>query len=511
MSLLKAVSAPYARGFLCALTLTSLGSAASLIDAVQSGDREAVRSFVKKHVDVNIAENDGTTPLHWAARADDLETATLLIHAGANVKAATRTGVTPLWLATMNRNAAMADALLNAGADANASLPSGETLLMTAAKTGNPALVESLIDHGAQVNAREPQFGENALMIAAAENQARIIRVLLDHGAEVNGRSAEMSYPKDRFGLEGVVTILAHGSWTPLMYAAREGSLDAARALCDAHAEVDAKDPDGTTAELLAITNGHFDTAALLIEKGTNTNLADSAGMAPLYAAVDMNTLGEIFGRPGRVSHDKLSASDLAKLLLEHGADPNAGLKGPALQRAHTPGEPTLNAGATPLARAARAGDVPAIELLLAHGAQVNLALKNGTTPLMFASGLGRGVSAFAVDYGTEADLLAAEKVLLDHGADINAISGAGQTAIHFAAQAADANFPQPSDDLVKFLASRGAKLDVVDKQGRSPIEMAEGKGLRGRAGGPVKPREGTIKLLRELIAEEGDEARFAH
>jgi ankyrin repeat protein len=174
-------------------------------------------------------------------------------------------------------------------------------------------------------------------------------------------------------------------------------------------------------------------------------------------------------------------------------------LKSFTLQRAHTPGEPSLGPGATPLARAAHAGDVASIELLIAHGADVSQPLKNGTTPLMFAAGLGRGVSAFAKDYGTEADLIAAAKFLLDHGADINAISVAGQTAMHFAAQAADANFPQPSDDMVKLLASRGAKLDVVDKQGRSPIEMAQGKGLRGHAGGPVKPREQTVALLRQL------------
>jgi ankyrin repeat protein len=188
------------------------------------------------------------------------------------------------------------------------------------------------------------------------------------------------------------------------------------------------------------------------------------------------------------------------KILLDHGANPNAVLKSATLQRAHTPGEPTLAEGATPIARAAHTGDVAAVELLIAHGANVNQPLKNGTTPLMFAAGLGRGVSAFAKDYGTEADLIAAAKVLLDHGAGINAISTAGQTAMHFAAQAADANFPQPSDDMVKLLASRGAKLDVVDKQGRSPIEMAEGKGLRGHAGGPVKPRERTIALLRQLM-----------
>jgi ankyrin repeat protein len=139
--------------------------------------------------------------------------------------------------------------------------------------------------------------------------------------------------------------------------------------------------------------------------------------------------------------------------------------------------------------------------LLIASGANVNQVLKNGTTPLMFAAGLGRGVSAFAKDSGTEAELLAGAKLLIAKGADVNAVSVAGQTAMHFAAQATDANFPQPSDDMVTFLASHGARLDVTDSQKRTPIEMAQGKGLRGRAGGPVKPREGTILLLRQLMA----------
>ncbi len=411
--------------------------------------------------------------------------------------------VTPLWLAIMDSDAAKVEALLKAGADPNESLPGGETALMTAARVGNRRVAELLLGRGAKVDAAGPQFGETALMVAASANQPEIVRVLIQHGAEVNGRSATLTYPKDRFGLEGVVTILPHGSWTALMYAARDGALEAARALCEAGADVNAADPDGTTPLLLAIDNGHYDTAAMMVEKGADPNRGDSSGMAALYAAVDMNDLGEIFGRPARISHDKRSALDLAKFLLEHGANPNQGLTGPALQRAHTPGEPTLGAGATPLARAARAGDVAAIELLIAHGADPSLPLKNGTTPLMFATGLGRGVSAFAKDEGTEADLLAAAKALVAHGADVNAVSNAGQTAMHFAAQATDANFPQPSDDLVKFLASKGAKLDVVDKQGRSPIEMAEGKGLRGRAGGPVSPRKRTIELLRQLMAAE--------
>ena len=459
-------------GFLLALTLRGAPPSEdrTLIESVQAGDHDAVRKLIQQGVDV---------------------------------KTATRNGVTPLWLAVMNRDFETVDMLLKAGADPNAELPDGETALMTAAKTGSAEVAELLIEHGANVAAAGAAFGETALMIAAMANQAAVIEVLLQHGAELNGRSKELSYPKDRFGLEGVLTILPHGSWTPLMYAAREGSVDATRVLCDAGAELNTADPDGSTSLLLAITNGHFDTAALLVDKGADVNAADSAGMAPLYAAVDMNTLGEIFGRPNRPSHDKSSALNLMKALLEHGANPNAGLKSAALQRAHTPGEPTLNEGATPLARAAHTGDVAAMELLIAHGAGVSQPLKNGTTPLMFAAGLGRGVSAFAKDYGTEADLIAAAKVLLDHGADINAISAAGQTAMHFAAQAADANFPQPSDDMVKLLASRGAKLDVVDKQGRSPIEMAQGKGLRGHAGGPVKPREQTITLLQQLMPRQ--------
>jgi ankyrin repeat protein len=483
-------------GFLLAFSLHGAG----LSESVQAGDRAAVEKLIQQHAEVNATDAEGMTPLDLAVRANDAKMTAVLLQAGAAAKTSTRDGVTPLWLAVMNRNTEIAEMLLKAGADPNAALPDGETILMTAAKAGNGEMAELLIKHGANVTAAGPAFGETPLMIAAMANHADVIQVLLKHGAEVNGRSKDLSYSKDRFGLEGVLTILPHGSWAPLMYAAREGSVDAARALCDAGAELNAADPDGSTSLLLAITNGHFDTAALLLERGADVNTADSTGTAPLYAAVDMNTLGEIFGRPGRASHDKLNALDLMKALLEHGADPNAGLKSVTLQRAHTPGEPTLGAGATPLARAAHTGDVAAIEILLAHGASVNQPLKNGTTPLMFAAGLGRGVSAFAKDYGTEADLIAAAKVLLDHGADINAVSAAGQTAMHFAAQAADANFPQPSDDMVKLLASRGSKLDVVDKQGRSPIEMAQGKGLRGHAGGPVKPREQTVALLKQLL-----------
>lgn len=482
-------------GLVVVLTLSAAGSSTRLTDAVKSGDRQAVRAFLKNHADVNAPDPDGSTPLEWAVRADDLEMAQMLLDAGANARAANRLGVTPLSLAATNANASMIAALLKAGADAKSAQPGGQTVLMTAARTGNPEAVKLLLARGADPNARESSYGETALMWAAAENHAAAARVLIDHGADVNARSSLLEYPQEKFGLEGVVTILPRGHWTPLMYAARQGSLDTARVLAGAGADLNATDPDGATALVLAIINAHYDTAALLTEKGADPNLADSAGMAALYAAVDMNTLGEVYGRPARLSTSKLSAVELMKVLLAHGANPNAQLKTPALQRAHTPGETTLAAGATPLMRAAKNGDAAAIRLLLASGADPAMRQKNGTTALMFAAGLGRGQGVFAKDYATEPELLEAVTVLVDHGADVNAASDRGETALHFAAQA--------SDEIVRYLAAHGAKLDAKDKQGRTPVDMALGKGLRGRAGGPVTVREETAALLRQLMAAQ--------
>jgi ankyrin repeat protein len=279
------------------------------------------------------------------------------------------------------------------------------------------------------------------------------------------------------------------------MYAGREGSLDAARALAEAGADLNLTDPDGTTALVLAIINGHFDTAALLLDKGADPNIADTAGMAALYAAVDMNTLGEVYGRPPRPSRDKLNALDLMGILLRHGANPNAQLKSPTLQRAHTPGESTLAEGSTPLMRAAKNGDAAAMRLLLDHGADPSIVQKNHTTALMLAAGLGRGQGVFAKDYATDREMLQAVKVLVARGVDVNAVNDNGQTAMHLAVRV--------SDDIVRYLAANGAALNVKDKQGRTPLDAALGMGVRGRAGGPVEKREATAELLRQLMASK--------
>jgi len=481
--------------FLVATSLLAASPDPRLVEAVKAGNRTAVQALLKSHVSVNTPEADGTTALAWAVRNDDTATVRMLLAAGADAKAGNRYSVTPLELAITNGNAAIAGALLKSGADPSYVKPGGQTILMTAARIGNPDIVRLLLEHGASnVNARESAYGETALMWAAAENHAAAASLLIEHGATVDARSTAMHYDKDRFGLEGVITILPHGSWTPLMYAARQGSTGVARVLADKGANLNLIDPDGTSALIVAIINSHFDTAALLLAKGADPDLPDSTGMTPLYATVDVNTLGEVYGRPAHPEKPSdTSALDLMKLLLDHHANPNARLRTAALYRAHTPGEPTLGDGATPLMRAAKNGDAATMKLLLQYGADPSLAQKNHTTALMLAAGFGRGLGVFAKDYATEAQMLEGLDVLLAAHVDVNAANDAGQTALHFAALSSDAT--------VKILAEHGAKLDVKDKQGRAPIDFALGAGGRGRAGALPIPRQQTAALLRQLMA----------
>lgn len=481
--------------FALALVLTAGESDTRLMEAVKSGNLDAVRTLAKNRALLNTPEADGTTALAWAVRSDDLPVVQALLAAGADAKASNRYAVTPLELAVNNGNAAITSALLKAGADASFIKPGGQTILMTAARTGNADVVRMLLDRGGEdVNARESSYGETALMWAVSENHPAAAKLLIEHGADINARSTKMNYDQDRFGLEGVITVLPHGYWTPLMYAARQGSSAAARVLAESGASLDLTDPDGTSALILAIINSHFDTAALLLAKGADPNLADSTGMTPLYATVDVNTLGEVYGRPAQhQTSGDISGLDLMRLLLKAHANPNALLKSAALYRAHTPGEPALGAGATPLMRAAKNGDAAAMRLLLENGADPELASRNHTTALMMAAGQGRGLGVFAKDYATEAQMVEGLKVLLDRHVNVNAQNDAGQTALHFAVLS--------SDETVKLLAANGAKLDVKDKQGKTPLDFALGGGGRGRAGGPPVVREGTAALLRQLMA----------
>ncbi|HVZ19646.1 MAG TPA: ankyrin repeat domain-containing protein [Vicinamibacterales bacterium] len=466
------------------------GQATSLFDAVRSGDAEAIRSVLDRHPDVNAREADGTTALHWAVRGNDLPTVRALLRAGAKVNATNRYDVTPLALAAANGEPAMIAALLDAGADVNTTTPSGETVLMTASRTGNPDAVKLLLDRGADASAREQDFGENAIMWAAAENHAAVVRLLAGHGADLDAPANVLHFPNVKVDAATmVITALPKGGLTPLMYAARQGSLEAARTLAELGANLNATDPDGMSAIVIAIINAHYGVAKMLAEKGADPNVADASGMAAVYAAVDMHTMDPLTNRPSPRGNTSHAAVDLVATLLAHGANANAGLKAPLLPRQHNFGDAALGAGATPLMRAARSGDVEMLNVLLDHGADVNRAMSSRMTALLFASTANRRKSPH--------DALAAAKICVEHGADVNAQNAAGESALHLAVST--------SDDLVRYLAEHGARLDVKDRQGRTPLDIALGVGTggRGRGGVVASPvvHESAAALLRQLAA----------
>jgi ankyrin repeat protein/mono/diheme cytochrome c family protein len=468
------------------------GAAATLVDAVKNGDRAAVRTLLKSRSDVNLAEPDGTTALHWAVRADDEETVRLLLRAGANTKVANRYGVSPIMLAANNANPVILDALLKAGADPNATAgEAGETALMVAARNGRPEALRVLLAHGANVNGKG-FLGETALMWAAAHDQAPAVRLLIEGGAEVNGRSVLSPFPKLVFPGMGLNEItFPTGGWTPLMYAARQGTLGAAQALVDAKADVNLTAPDGATALVLAIINAHYDVAQILLDKGADPNLADETGMAALYAAVDMNTLAWTHGRPGPAPSGRLDSVDIIRSLLDHGADPNATLTTPTARRHHNDAPGFLGAGTTPLMRAASAGDAAAVRLLLARGANPALVQKNRTTPLMLASGLGWNANPdVPAGRGAEAELLETVKIFLTGAAataGVDAVNENGDTALHGAAASG-------ADAIVQLLVENGAALNVVNKRGRTPLDVALEK---TRTGETLHPATGA--LIRKL------------
>jgi ankyrin repeat protein len=443
-----------------------------LIAAVKANDIAAVQSLLKQRVDVNTPETDGTTALHWASRADDVEMVRTLVRAGANAKLANRYGVTALQLAAVNGSAPVIKLLVAAGADVNAVLPEGETILMTAARTGRPEALDILANAGAKLDAVEKWHGETALHWAAAENHGDAVRLLASRGADVDVRSATQTYRR-RSGQ----SILPLGSWTPLMYAARGNAIEAGRALASRGAKLDLVDPDGATALVIAIINAHYDFAAMLLEAGADPNVADKdAGMGALYATADMHRLAVGHGRPNPKPSGALDAVELTRRLLEKKADPNAKLKAAIMQRQHTIGDATLAAGATPLMRAAKSGDIAIVRLLLDAGADPTAALANGNTALMFASGLGwrdGSPAAPSYDQGPPEEAVATIELLLARGLDINAANNNGDTPLHAAVSG------RASPEIVRTLVARGAKLDAQNKRGQTPLTLAKNRANR--------------------------------
>ena len=417
-----------------------------------------------------------------------------LLEAGADVTAANDYGATPMSEAAVTANVAVLAALLDAGADVDSPNADGQTALMVVARGGNTAGAKLLLERGADVNAREQRKGQTALMWAAAQSHRDMVDLLLANGAEVDARSTVNDWER-MVTAEPRQKNLMPGGFTPLLYAARQGCVECAKALIAAGAAVDLTDPDGVTPLLSALLNAHFDTAKYLLEAGANVNKWDFWGRTPLYLAVDFNTLPH-GGRPDRLSLDDTTSLAMIDILLAAGANPNAQLKlFPPYRslRMDRGADGTLDIGTTPLLRAARGADIAAIERLIGAGALVDLPQRDGITPLMVAVGAGASSIDTRGKFRTELDALATADALLAAGAAVDERDARGRTALHYAAAVG-------YTDAAKQLVEHGADPAATDADGVTPLDAANGK-LRGRGRGAGATYPATVAALEELLA----------
>jgi len=484
----------------CVCSLGAAGNEAVVADAAQRHDAQAVASLVKQRADVNAPQRDGATALHWSAYLDDADMTALLIRAGARVDARNGYGVTPLSLASSNGNAAIIDQLLKAGADPNRAVRAGETPLMLASRAGSADAVNVLLKAGARVDAAETWNGQTALMWAAAAGHGPVVQALIAHGADIRTRS--------------------HAGTTPLMFAVRRGDMTAVRALLAAGADAKEKRPDGATPLLVAVINGHADLVDVLLDSGADPNVEGGSTeltvqgvrarpMELKYRKLTNNerdsegvTKGNIFGKPLHAAvhvanwhiSDQFIAVHIDRVrvitsLLDHGADVNGRITmeeprwSGARYRRHL-------AGATAFLLAAKSADVEVMRLLLAHGADPGIGTEENITPLMAAAGI---AWASNQDRASESQVLEAVKLLVDElGADVNAVSELGETAMHAAAY-------RGANSVVQYLFDKGAKLDVVAVDGRTPLIVADGV----EYGNSFAAQPQTAALLRKLGAQE--------
>jgi ankyrin repeat protein len=444
---------------LLAGTTAAAAATSEVADAAMRGDREAVRAALARKADVNAAQVDGTTALHWAVERDDVELAELLLTAGARVSTRTREGVMPLQLAAINGSASMVDRLLKAGADANGSLtPAGDTAVMMAARTGAIGAIRVLVEAGANVNARETWGGTTALMWAVSEGHADAARLLIGAGADVNACSNYVAAANGR-GFEGRTPVanrrdpkvdeFASGWLTPLMLAAREGDVELARLLADAGADINAVAGDGKTALALSIFNGNYDIASLLVDRQADVNKADAQRFTPLFWAVDRRNMETAPNFPWMVTTDPLP---LIRKLLDAGANPNALVNNTPRARMRE-GSPRI-VFATPLMRAAFAADLELVTLLLQRGADPSIISRDGETMVSAAAGL-----AFIHGYHrgkSPEERLQVVKRFVELGNDVNQADDYGITPLMAAANYG--NVP-----IIQYLIDVGADLAAHD------------------------------------------------
>lgn len=491
-----------------------------LAETAKAGDHDNVELLLRQGLDPNGWSRDGSAALHFAARVGDGELVDLLLAFKADVNAMNRYGQAPLHIAVQNRHASLVAGLLEAGANVAQADGSGEPALLIATRLGARDIVDLLLAHGAEVDIRDMHYGQSALMLAVRNENPALVSRLLEAGADVNARSLvgeeqPRVLPSDvpvgtsqgvginRSGLpDRGMRYPVTGMKTPLLYATRAGNLELVRMLVNAGADIEAADANGITPLIDAIINysvvsmkrapqsDHFTIAQYLIEQGANVNAQDWYGQTPLWVAVDIRNM-EMRVTDTENFVDRDAAFALIELLLAKGAEPNPRMKEFPPEKRFIAGTGFNGwvdmTGQTPFLRAAIAGDLRVMHLLLEHGADPNLATEDGTTPLMVAAGISW---AFAETYDEGADaLLEAVKLAHSLGNDVNAVNSMGLRAIHGAAN-------RGSNDIITWLAANGADITVADDEGRTAIEWAEGELTGARA--PIRKPD-TIALLQQL------------
>lgn len=485
--------------------------------AAEEGDIAELNNLLRAEISVNSRMLDDSTALHWAALRDHADAVEFLLDNAADVNAINRNGVFPLYLAAVNGSEAVTKLLLNAGANARAALPSGETVLMIAARTGSPQVLELLLSYGSQVDTREPEYKQTALMIAARENHPQVVSLLIRYGAQVNlhTRTGPMvvHIPPCKgtgCGSEGVGINRSgvpdrgeryeqKGGLTSLLYAAREGHTQVARILVEAGANIEATEANGIGPLLMALLNNQLETAGLLLDHHAETNVEDFWGRSPLFAAVDYRNLdlnSSAEDDPSTNYVERMPVYAMIERLLQKGADVNS------RTREWPPEKKWLYAlndvswvdmtGMTAFIRAAEAGDIQVMHLLLEHNADPHITTYGGTTALMAAAGANWTVAQTFTESDTSS--LEAATLCISLGADVNDTNSMGLTALLGASN-------RGFNDMIRLLVDNDAHLDVQDAVGRTALNWAEGVFLAA-VGAESKPE--TIALLMELMDAQG-------